>query len=133
MRHSYSRSERWKPIPTTIYPCSNNGQGNCTIYHPSPIYEVSDLGRVRNKNTKELLSIRDYKGNSKVTVRGKYEMRYVDDHDWFLKRTQSINITVSRLVAAAFIYGNDMKPWYSVRHIDGNSANNCLENLDVKY
>jgi hypothetical protein len=42
-------------------------------------------------------------------------------------------MSVARLVAAAFIYGEDMKPWYSVRHIDKNPNNNCLENLDVKY
>ena len=40
---------------------------------------------------------------------------------------------IHRLVAAAFIYGCDLKPWYIVRHLDGNSANNCLENLDIKY
>ena len=133
MKNYYYRSERWKPIPKTIYPCTNNGLGNATIYHPNPIYEVSNLGRVRNKNTKQILSVRNYKGYSQVTVRGKYELNWCDDHNWFLKNSRSMSLSVGRLVAAAFIFGDDLKKWYIVRHIDGNSANNCLENLDVKY
>lgn len=127
------RSERWKRVPTTIYPCTNNGLGNCKIYHPLDIYEVSNYGRVRNRKTKNLLSVRDYKTFSQVTLRGHYEATWKDNHNWWLGRTRSISMSVARLVAIAFIYGEDMKPWYSVRHIDKNPNNNCLENLDVKY
>lgn len=125
--------ERWKTIPKSICPCTNNGYGNGVIYHPNQIYEVSNYGRVRNKHTKQLLTIRDYKGCSKVTIRGRYELTWRDDHNWFLKESKPINLTISRLVVATFIYGCDLKPWYIVRHLDGNSANNCLENLDIKY
>ena len=68
MRNIYG--ERWKKIPETIPASNTNGKGG-QIYHPAQIYEVSDRGRVRNKITKQLLSIRDKKGYSVVTIRGR--------------------------------------------------------------
>ena len=129
MRNIYG--ERWKKIPETIPASNTNGQGG-QIYHPAQIYEVSDRGRVRNKITKQLLSIRNKKGYSVVTIRGRYE-NPINKNTWRMQISAPISLSVGRLVAATYIFGNDLKPWYVIKHIDGNCYNNSLDNLDIKY
>lgn len=76
-------------------------------------YEVSNMGRVRNKNGKELrLSLTAF-GYTKINLseKGKYK-----------------TFRVHRLVAQAFIENPLNKP--CINHIDCDRANNNLENLE---
>lgn len=124
--------ERWKRIPETIDASCNNGHCSKVTYHPCQYYEVSDRGRVRNKLTKHIMSVRDNNGSSVVTIYGRYE-RHLMSENWKTKDKQPMTLSIARLVAATFIYGNHLKAWYVVKHLDGNSHNNSLDNLDIKY
>ena len=74
-------------------------------------YEVSSEGQVRNKQTKQIKSLRySNKGYARVTL-------------YPSGKTYSIH----RLVTENFIINQDNYP--SVNHKDGNKANNRLENL----
>lgn len=82
-----------------------------------PKYEVSNLGRVRNKNTGKILKTR--KSNS-----GYLYVSFWRDHNRF----------VHRLVAKTFIPNPNNYP--EVNHINEDKENNCIDNLewcDHKY
>lgn len=75
-------------------------------------YEVSSEGQVRNKQTKQIKSLRySNKGYARVTL-------------YPSGKTYSVH----RLVAENFIINPNNYP--SVNHKDGNKANNKLENLE---
>lgn len=82
-----------------------------------PNYEVSNLGRVRNKNTKQIIApIKGSSGYLSVRIRkqtGDYEKPALNIH---------------RLVAKTFIPNPENKP--QVNHIDGNKLNNKMDNLE---
>lgn len=80
-----------------------------------PNYEVSNLGRVRNKNTKKLLCAR-------IGREGLYYSVYLINNS--KENTQRVH----RLVAKAFIPNPENKPM--VNHIDGNKLNNNVNNLE---
>lgn len=79
-------------------------------------YEVSNLGRVRNKSTYHILK-------GRLCINGYYQVN--------LKRNDNNkfqNYYIHRLVAEMWIPNLENKP--SVNHIDGNKNNNCLDNLE---
>lgn len=51
--------EKWFPICTRYQNYALNGWDSSKIYFIKPVYEISTEGRIRNKNTKNILSIRD--------------------------------------------------------------------------
>ena len=79
-------------------------------------YEVSSLGRVRNKTTLKILSQETTK-DGYLTVR-----LYVRTKEYKRKM-------VHRLVAESFIPLPDLDLVYEVDHIDNIISNNCVENL----
>ena len=87
------------------------------------IYQVSNLGRVRSLD-RIVSSGAHWKGRlmSQCTSRG---YAYVA-----LKRNgnPTNNLSVSRLVAKAFIPNQNSKP--QVNYIDENKCNNCVDNLE---
>ena len=81
------------------------------------LYEVSNLGRVRNSRTLYVLN---------GSKRGSYLqvcLRRTDENGVSVKT----GLNVHRLVALAFIQNPDCKP--VVDHIDGNALNNVVSNL----
>lgn len=79
-----------------------------------PNYEISNFGNVRNiKRNKEISAIYDKNGYKKVHLfnNGKDKMLFVH-----------------RLVAKAFIPNPENKP--TVNHIDGNTSNSNINNLE---
>jgi hypothetical protein len=105
----------------------------CEVWLPvigSEFYEVSSLGRVRSLRrsfkgkTKDGLEY-TYTKSGRVLKPGSnlgYEQVVV------LINGQRRTCLVSRLVALAFLPNPEQKPY--VNHIDGNRANNKLENLE---
>lgn len=79
------------------------------------IYEVSNQGKVRNKNTLRVL---------KPSNRGGYLHIGLSDK----KNKKTTTTSIHRLVAIAFISNPENKP--QVNHIDKNSLNNCYINLE---
>ena len=75
-------------------------------------YEVSSLGKVRNKNTGRILKASNKSGYYCVGLSN--------------KKTKTIS--VHQLVAKAFINNPENKS--QINHKDKNSLNNCLENLE---
>lgn len=82
----------------------------CTDYD---MYEVSNLGKVRNKNTERVL---------KQATRGGY--KYVG----LMLNSKIMSHSVHRLVAKEFIENPENKP--QVNHIDKNKSNNIVSNLE---
>ena len=82
-----------------------------------PNYEVSNLGNVRNKETKRKITpIKGSNGYLSVRIRkqsGDYEKP---------------SLSIHRLVAKAFVENPNDKP--QVNHIDGNKTNNYATNLE---
>lgn len=94
------------------------------------LYEVSSLGRVRSSLGKTTSSSRFphrvWKQRilkQKVHVKGKRR----DARVCLWKNGQEKTFLVSRLVASAFLGARE---GMTVNHIDGNSENNCIENLE---
>lgn len=78
-------------------------------------YKVSNLGNVySNKHKRILKPYKVRKGYLRVDL---FDSKFVRKHQ-----------KVHRLVAMAFIPNPDNKP--QINHIDGNSANNCVTNLE---
>ncbi len=76
-------------------------------------YEVSNLGKVRNKTTRRIL---------KPTCRGGYQIIGL------CKNSKGKTTQIHRLVALAFIPNPENKP--QVNHIDKNRSNNIVSNLE---
>src|SRR6476661_10317241 len=83
-----------------------------SVFH-SKVYEVSNMGNVRNKNTGENISI--------VLVRDYPTVNFTRD----IKK----NYNIYDLVAKIFI--KDFNDLYTVNHKDNNILNNKLENLEI--
>jgi len=79
-----------------------------------PKYEISNIGRVRNKRTKKLSCIR------------KEELGYLSFR--YISEGKARNYKVHRLVAKAFIDNPENKP--EVNHKDGCKDNNAAYNLE---
>lgn len=79
-------------------------------------YEVSNLGNVRNKETRKLkkISIRKRDGYCEVSLQSNEKKQY----------TKCVHV----LVANAFIENLDNK--YTINRIDGNKLNNRVDNLE---
>ena len=77
-----------------------------------PMYEVSDLGRIRHIDGKPRKT-RECAGYVYVCVR---------------KDGKTRNVRLHRLVASAFVPNPENKP--HINHKDGNKANNCAHNLE---
>lgn len=132
----YYKKEYWKDIPEVIPAAKTNNWNSNMIYHINPIYQVSSNGRVRNKYTGRILSVREYNGYSQVTLTGQYEpswMAATQNKMWMNQKMRPISLSVGRLVAAAFLTGEGLQPWFIVKHMDKDPHNNCLENIDIKY
>jgi hypothetical protein len=84
-----------------------------SIISEYPNYEVSNIGNIRNKNTKKILKQTINNGYFRVCVR---------------KNNKSITCLVHRLVASAFLETNIKKN--IINHIDGNKLNNFASNLE---
>jgi hypothetical protein len=77
------------------------------------LYEVSEIGNVRNKKTKRNLSTKNNDGYRAVTLS---------------KNGKANGFLVHRLVAIAFIPNTHSKP--RVNHKDSNRTNNRVSNLE---
>lgn len=105
----YIDGEIWKPIKQ---------------YEKGFMYEVSNLGRVRNAKNHGLMNFEQRKGRGTCDKKeGYYSVRLwnfeTNKRRWFL---------LHRLIAEVFIPNpNNME---CVNHIDGNKLNNKLSNLE---
>ena len=68
--------EKWVPICTRYQNCSLNWWYSDNVYFIKPIYEISTNGRIRNANTKKIISIRP---NGKVTLSTVIKRHYLHD------------------------------------------------------
>lgn len=83
----------------------------CTNYD---MYEVSNLGKIRNKNTKRIL---------KQAIRGGYSTLSLTNNS-----CKRVSLGAHRLVAIEFIPNPENKP--QVNHINKNRSDNCVSNLE---
>lgn len=87
-----------------------------------PGYYVSDTGEVRSK--RRAGAVREHvwaQLATKVLKGGYHHVKLFDGHGGYVMRL------VQRLVLQAFV--GPCPPGMEARHIDGNPANNCLDNL----
>lgn len=103
-----SNEEIWKPIPTDVY-----WQGI------KDMYDVSNMGRVRNRNTGKILSARPGRGPQQS-----YRVSLVGE------TYKKITLNLSKLVYNAFCDPNHKVRDYSIiTFVDGNPANCAFSNL----
>lgn len=79
-----------------------------------PNYEVSNLGVVRNKTTKQ---VKRFSDNGRGYLRGT-----------FYKNNKGTTLYLHRILAIAFLENPNNYP--EVNHKDGDKTNNSLENLE---
>ncbi len=97
--------EIWKPIAQSLY-----------YIGIDPIYEVSNTGKVRNKDTKRILAVTP---SNKNYNRPKVQVRCYGIH---------LSLLLSHVVYETFVGG-----CYGarVKHKDGNPLNNAVDNLYI--
>lgn len=98
--------EIWKPIAQSLY-----------YMGIKPIYEVSNTGKIRNKNTKRVLTLTPCNGNPnrlKVQVKDNYGM--------------GLSLLASHVVYETFV-GSCYEA--RVKYKDGNPRNNAVSNLYI--
>jgi hypothetical protein len=78
------------------------------------IYDISNHGRVRNRNTKQIL---------KPQLNGKYHKVHLFAND------RKVPLRICRLVAKAFIINDDTNTKTQVDHLDEDKLNDCVWNL----
>lgn len=78
------------------------------------LYEISNMGRVRNKETQCIIKQFDRSGYCRVTV----------------SDTQDKTFSIHRIVALAFIGNPPSEECNLVNHKDGDKANNHMDNLE---
>lgn len=95
------------------------------IYHRGKLtnYDVSDDGKVRNRNSRIILHQREMR---RLNRDGSYGKPYYKVTLWIDNKT--VSKVVHRLVAEAFIPNPENKP--VPNHIDGNTLNNDVRNLE---
>lgn len=87
------------------------------------LYEVSNLGRL-----KSLARVVNNNGGDKFLKEKILKLSYTGTHDYASYRFQGKTYRIHRVVARAFIPNPENKP--CVNHIDNNSKNNCVSNLE---
>lgn len=95
------------------------------------LYQVSNIGRVRSKDRMRHVGHGHY-GLKKGRILKPYKMKS-REYGYYLQVTLCRNNKhtkhlIHRLVAQAFIENHDNKP--CVNHIDGDKANNRVDNLE---
>lgn len=98
----------------------NNTNEIWKVIENYPNYEVSNLGRVRNIQTKHIL-------NPRITNRGYYRVALYDGNKTFINKRHGKDIPIHLLVLSAFV--PKPKGNYEVDHINLNKFDNRLENL----
>ena len=91
---------------------SNKTEWRQVIEHPN--YEVNELGQIRHKKRKQILSPRSNNGG----------YQYVN----FKVDGKNTNFAVHRIVANAFI--PNPNGYTEINHKDYDKTNNCVENLE---
>lgn len=97
-------------------------------------YQVSNIGRVRSCDRIYVSHYTDGRGNVTVNRKGKI-MRQQKNVEGYYRVQLSKNdvrdfIGVHRLVAMAFVSNPNPKKFNMVNHIDGNTGNNHVNNLE---
>ncbi len=100
--------EEWKPLI-------------CDKVDPT-MYEVSNIGRIRNRKGKILKSFDNNNGYYKVELFKDIPYRYQDANRYVAE-------TVHRAVMKAF-YPIPNQNEMTVNHLDGDHSNNCILNLE---
>lgn len=98
--------ELWKPL-------------NTQHKHMNKRYQASNMGRIKNVETEQLVR----------PVRNK-QYYYVGLSNSGNGKNQRLNMVIHRLVAFAF-FGGDYESNHQVNHIDKNQSNNKLSNLEI--
>ncbi len=102
--------EIWKEIPQRIY-----------WLGIKPIYEASNMGRIRNKKTKKILKQSPFNGNNnrlRVQLRGNY--------------SDSLSFRVSYIIYETFRNENDPSSYeQKIYFKDGNCHNFAFNNLSI--
>ena len=90
------------------------------------LYQISNLGRIKTKQKKVNNRFKDIIREEKIIKLSLNRNGYYIVHLW--KDGKSINKTVHRLVANAFIPNENKLPL--INHKDENKKNNCVDNLE---
>lgn len=98
----------------------NNENEIWKVIENYPRYEVSNLGRVRNRQTSNIV-------NPRVTNRGYYRVALYNRTTFSINKTYGKDVPVHVLVLSAFT--TKPKGNYEVDHINLNKFDNRLENL----